>query len=437
MTNLASYLLNRALNEPARRTTKEALEAWLTEKGVTDPTAPSGSFASTSGSSGTFQRDHADDASRRVDCLRLRELDRQGNVFLTSASLIEADSELTVYVSLSGEASQSAITPLRFDPKCPRFLRALLKDNAEWKHGGTLVPSKWEAATGEDAAASLVSHIRSEDRTLPVVIVSELDGDPILPELPNSLARELLGLARVVEVNDPAAWRLTAELGKEWSCYGGAVRLYWPRLSLNDSPYDHPLWTASRLLSDDPEQSAGRRFPAYVRRRIMSVSALSIAEPRAIGELLAHKTAREFQRLRSQVGSSSEYEALAEQYAKENESLRREKAALAEELATLRAISHRVATIPGSAPESFPSSVAEPESARPNKGETRFYKKTTSKDAYDVMVRIADCGHSKWQGATKAEKAKKGLAKLEGSKDWNKLWHCGTCTGGGVWKVRW
>ena len=76
-------------------------------------------------------------------------------------------------------------------------------------------------------------------------------------------------------------------------------------------------------------------------------------------------------------------------------------------------------------------------SEAPVAGEVRFYKKTHSKPSYDVLVKISDCGHNSWQSANKADKAKKGIERLEGSSDWKSLYHCGSCQGGGVWKVVW
>jgi len=70
--------------------------------------------------------------------------------------------------------------------------------------------------------------------------------------------------------------------------------------------------------------------------------------------------------------------------------------------------------------------------------EIRFYKKKFDTSDHDVMVRVNDCNHNKWQGAHAADKAKKGIAKLEkGRKDWKTIQHCATCKGGGMWRVRW
>ena len=73
----------------------------------------------------------------------------------------------------------------------------------------------------------------------------------------------------------------------------------------------------------------------------------------------------------------------------------------------------------------------------PTPGEVRFYKKHHDIPSRDVMLRISDCTHAAWQGAAGADKAKKGIAHLEGTNEWKTVQHCGTCKGGGVWRVKW
>ena len=83
------------------------------------------------------------------------------------------------------------------------------------------------------------------------------------------------------------------------------------------------------------------------------------------------------------------------------------------------------------------SGIGEAETEPPRPGEIRFYKKTYATPSHDVLVHYKDCKHNRWEGAHSADKAKKGIAKLEGRDNWQNIWHCAACTGGGVWKVRW
>lgn len=56
---------------------------------------------------------------------------------------------------------------------------------------------------------------------------------------------------------------------------------------------------------------------------------------------------------------------------------------------------------------------------------------------YDLLVSVADCGHNTWESAHRADKARKGITKLEGRGDWQSMQHCPSCKGGGMWRVRW
>jgi hypothetical protein len=77
-------------------------------------------------------------------------------------------------------------------------------------------------------------------------------------------------------------------------------------------------------------------------------------------------------------------------------------------------------------------------STLPFAGEVRFYKKHYSAPSHDVVVRVPDCGCNRWQGAHAGHKAREGIAKLEGNRmNWKTLHHCASCTGGGMWRVRW
>src|SRR5690606_40582647 len=68
------------------------------------------------------------------------------------------------------------------------------------------------------------SDLLNKHRTLPLIVVSEHDGLVLHPDIATDLARDLTGLASVATATKTAAWGLSSELGKEWSCYNGAIR---------------------------------------------------------------------------------------------------------------------------------------------------------------------------------------------------------------------
>ena len=88
--------------------------------------------------------------------------------------------------------------------------------------------------------------------------------------------------------------------------------------------------------------------------------------------------------------------------------------------------------------EIAPSGDVSGQPTAPLTGDARFYKKMYATPSHDVLVHVGDCGCNNWQAAHAADKAHKGIAKLEyGRTDWRSMQHCASCTGGGMWKVRW
>jgi hypothetical protein len=181
----------------------------------------------------------------------------------------------------------------------------------------------------------------------------------------------------------------------------------------------------------------------------MQASARSVLRPREIDEIQGAAKKRNLDNLMQQAESSADYHALALAYAEENDALRakvdhllRQIGELTSELddTRLRLDNTELIASYQSQPEPHIAPLGPLDSEidkGPQENEVRFYKKKHSKENYDVMVRVADCKDNRWQNAAKAEKAKKGVERLEGRNDWKVIQHCGRCTGGGVWRVKW
>lgn len=276
-------------------------------------------------------------------------------------------------------------------------------------------------------------------------------GGPVgLDGLDKNIAYDLAGLANVVTTDLDASWALTDKLGLALTCHSGAVRIYWPGLALESNRYRHPLWTAQRILGSSSSSQSTTVLRRQLRRTVMSASAVSVIRPTAIDKIRTGAAAAKFRDLRASADSLEEWRGIAELYAEENDALRaeldsveRENSRLSEHVQRAEsdraALSYQLRSL-GHASEDAVDEI-EPDffedHSAPSKGETRFYKKTFSTPNHDVLIQVGDCGHTSWQNASKAEKAKKGVAKLEGSSNWNSIHHCGSCTGGGLWRVRW
>ncbi|WP_146657790.1 hypothetical protein [Enhygromyxa salina] len=438
MEKLAAYRLEHDVSDDAAARAVEIeavvglLRKWLKQKRADDPEASQGEFKSErSGDSGYFGWQRAGHGERSWQMLRLVEDLSRGRRFETSVSVTDTGRSVIVYATLASGLSSSAVTPVPTDAKCPRPVRWILDMHGAWYHGATKIRGM-NRVEGREAGRHFAEEIRFANRTLPLIVISEDEGELSLPKLDRELGRALMGLANVTVVDDGASWGLTDVLGKENSCYWGAVRVYWPRYDVNR----HPFWPVRRLLDS---AATADRFEAQLRNQIMRISGRSAVRPPEIDDIRREADRARMQNLQAQLKSSAEWEDFAETYSRENEELRREKEDLEEENARLcDALQNAEARLGAESPGDQAIEPEPPDAdSGPKPGDIRYYKKVGYTRKLDKMVETSACGHSAWQAANKADKAKKGIERYVGRRNWAMIRHCGSCTGGGMWKVRW
>lgn len=420
------------------------VESWLRSKGATSTDVESGSFVSkTKGApDGSFQRRVSRGTSGTLHEIHLQEPTFNGQTFITSISWLSSENKVSVYSTLTVMNSSASVAPIFTDPKCPSVVRNIISLRSDWSFGGyPLAPPTPSLLSGNEAGRKLADKILDPHRTLPVLVVSEIEDQPLWEGLEDSLAFDLSGLAQVVRIDELASWGLTDEIGKLYSCYQGAVRLYWPSSTGSDEHTvpRNTVWTAAHMLSLDDDGKGSNRFRAAIRRSVMSVASLAVEPPTEIRSILNQVSRERLRELEDRANSNSEELELARLFIEENEQLKEQLEAARRESARLAAraetAEHALSQV-SSQPES-PSSGGSIEGDSPAPGEVRYYKKVRNTPSHDVMVLIKNCGHSSWQSAAKADKAKKGVEKLEGRANWEGFYHCGKCSGGGVWKVIW
>lgn len=461
MQTVAAYLLERrdgmeSLASRAQEASrlKGELLGWLGSKGG-DPTQPAGTYRPLDDSAGTYQIAAVTDSPRELWQLQLREETAEGRCFSADVSLIVDRDSVLVYATLEGGWTTARIMPVSMDPRCPRVVRNLIDMPGHWYHGASRI-RRHEAIRGFDAGEVLAEEIRHPDRTLPIVAVSLSNGQVPLRDLDAKVAFDLAGLANVVTVDEDASWALTDILGQDYCCYWGAVRLYWPRFSPKSGPLFHPLWTAARLQGMGHGDFETREaFRDHLRRLVFRAAVLGVRRPAAIDGIQDATRIRVLSDLTQRASSLADFKDLADSYAEDNDLLRKEREALRQKILELQKLStslesecaalqaHLAATKGSAGNQSPPGDVAGDSGdvellGPPIADEVRFYKKTYSRPGHDVMIRVRDCGCNSWEGAHAADKARKGIGKLEGGRtDWKTMQHCASCTGGGMWKVRW
>lgn len=103
-----------------------------------------------------------------------------------------------------------------------------------------------------ESAPDFVDFLRNTERQLPVIALSEPSS--ISPDEIQRLCARVAGVAHVVVVQTPASFAISDRMGRDFSVYRGAVRVYHPRLS--NSPFDVPLFFAPAI---ERINNSGRR----------------------------------------------------------------------------------------------------------------------------------------------------------------------------------
>ncbi|NKF20873.1 hypothetical protein [Solimonas marina] len=324
MRKVAGYSFEQSFTTPEDGEARVALattavEAWLDEKGTVDQST--GAFALRDGRKGHYRKTEI-----AIDGAKLTEHSFQeptdGGPIQTDIKIGVTGGKILTYVELRAGAPLNWVGPINLDIRCPRVVRAILGGSMEWKLGETPLGTKPINFLGTSGASKLDAVIWHTERNLPVVCISEDDDGPLTEGISDRMAADLSGLAIVAHIDSAAAWNITNLRGKEWSCFGGAIRLYWPRVS-GSNPLQHPLWTKLSLLRDaGSADGASRKIRHQIRRRILGLSAFSISEPSDLRQIRDKHAAAVTAKERAKLQSKSEWEKLADSYSEENDDLK-------------------------------------------------------------------------------------------------------------------
>jgi hypothetical protein len=242
-----------------------------------------------------------------------------------------------VHIELRAGSNTYHVHPVRVDVRCPRVVRSILEESGEWYVGEVPVTTKPIQLDGTDGARWLASVLWHSSRNLPVIVVSSHNGKAFSDSFSSDLARDVSALAIVAEIDSKTAWSLTSEKGKEWSCYNGAIRMYWPFSLGLDRPTAHPFWTLPRILSGTlSRKEAALRMRRQIRRRILGLSAFSVAEPLIFRKIRSSARLEETERLKAAAAEDVDWQDLAETYSYDNSELQTKIDDFEEQLADLQ-----------------------------------------------------------------------------------------------------
>jgi valyl-tRNA synthetase len=111
-------------------------------------------------------------------------------------------------------------------------------------------------------------------------------------------------------------------MGKEWSCYNGAVRLFWPMLMNRDDFRAHPLWTYDYLMRGASDEIYAReRFRGELVEQLVEASTF-VADDLRFSKFETEVIKKISDESRAVANANGDFEAIASLYAVENDELR-------------------------------------------------------------------------------------------------------------------
>jgi len=226
--------------------------------------------------------------------------------WVVSLALLRAPEQLLLSLTVSVRGLKLVVAPARVKLGSPRVVRDIGRLRSLHLGGKPyrITPELVDAEYVE----LLVDELKDPTRTHPIVLVSRGLQDDIPLTNSTDLAERLAGVAKVYELADKwAAFRLTEEVGKALSCYGGAVRLYWPGFNPQHDPFSHPLW----MPWDFKDATSSERALGHLSSLIFDAAAFRHVEPLAIGKLRSAAEREARQAVRG-TGTKSEAELLDE-----------------------------------------------------------------------------------------------------------------------------
>lgn len=303
MRRLAGFSLEATnTDRPTADAVNGLIQRWISGKGTASPGVEPASFTLADGRNARYELSEALSDDGLVWRTVLAEpMLNGGGTFVTEIEVIEWPDGVAVSSILS--SASEGFVPQWIDVRRPRFIDELLRLPSTWTYRGDKLSARPLRLDGDGA----VELIWNDSRNIPVVVISNEWGADLHPTLARDLASDVAGVALVASIDQAASWRITAVKGREWSCYGGAIRIYWPGIRPSSSPFvNHKLWTAHSLMdgvSDTAE--AARRIRDQIRRMVLSQSAFTIdRHPRAAAVIRASRRT-ELERFKSQAQDST------------------------------------------------------------------------------------------------------------------------------------
>ncbi len=172
-------------------------------------------------------------------------------------------------------SAEFEIKPAQYWLGRPRIVRTLVEKYA-CSLGGRRLQNEPTILSAEDIHAYVKETLTSATRRVPIVVVSPQGPTASCLLSPDTLADLSVGLAEVVVLKDKwAAYSLSDEVSRLWSCYNGAVRIYWPGFRSSSDLMYHPIYLPEDLARMGRSWKGAENSIFY---RLATVSIVRLAE---------------------------------------------------------------------------------------------------------------------------------------------------------------
>lgn len=256
--------------------------------------------------------------------------------FRTTISVARHKTEVAVYCAMEAGNPENIFTPKQVDVHCPAVIRSILQLPVKWLHSGKQIEPEVLTFTGTSGAEKLKLLLQDNERRQPVVLISCYGNQVAFPDIDRKILKEIIGLAIVAKLDEEASRHLSALQGKEYSCYYGAIRIYWPGFNVGQSQFYHPLWTMAKL-----RELGESHFLGLMRKRLFPLSAYATEKDIAFGNIESLAKEEEFRQKTKSATDAKDFQKLADDYALENTRLGRDIDLLKGEIQSLKAELYR------------------------------------------------------------------------------------------------
>jgi len=165
--------------------------------------------------------------------------DKDGLTWFYDVSMIREEENLLFGLKIEVSPKMD-VRPLQSDLP---LVKALLDSNL-LVQGKPIADNIWPVRTAEEVD-DLIELLTDKNRTLPVLVVSELNrvnrNQRSFMVDANYLAKQVKGFAIVVRLTFKATFPFSERIGRPWAVFDGACRTYYPKVDFeNGVPIHHP-----------------------------------------------------------------------------------------------------------------------------------------------------------------------------------------------------